>query len=133
VLKDDSLPDDELILRRIPNQTYFLGNLTNPRINHHNFELEEDEDGVSCNRESLMSVEMLLNRPEAIPGSRAARAITSKIRALGLDIIDVPDVIDPTNVGHCEIRPRHRNDLENKELRKQLASIFVLIDQHTIS
>ena len=123
-----SVPESEIILRRIPNQTYFLGNLANPRINHHNFELRNGEEGISCNRETLMSASELLARPEAVAGSRVARATVQNILALGFQVVEVEDIQDRTNVGHCEIRHETRATFENKQARNQLVGAFTLMN-----
>lgn len=128
MISSDSISSDEFILRRIPNQTYYLGKLTNPHINHHNFELKDGEEGISCNLESLMSAEILLSRPEAIPGSRVGRARVGDIRAQGFQVVAVEDTNDLTNVGHCEIRIDNRLLLEDKAIRNQLVQIFTLMD-----
>ena len=101
------IADDEVLYHRIPpGESWFQ---PPDRISSGNFKLQGDELGVSVYRASMVEVAGVLSRPDAIPGSRIARATAGEIRAardgkknpLHLDVVAVDDENDP---GHAEIR-----------------------------
>jgi hypothetical protein len=100
-------PDDELLFRRIPPGTRWF--VPPDRITSSNFKLREDEEGISVHRALLASVEDVLTKWGAMPGSFLTAATVGQVRSLTdatgeplhLDVVAVPKDDDP---GHAEIR-----------------------------
>jgi len=106
---DETIPNDEVLLRRIPSGKPWFE--PPDRITSANFKLRPGEDGLSVYRERLVSADEVLKKPGAIDGSFVVRATAGEVRQarngkgepLGLDVVAVNDEYD---VGHAEIRGR---------------------------
>jgi hypothetical protein len=120
VIESTQVSDDDYVLRRIPDHSYYKGSPSKPKITRGNFELRESETGISVNLERLMSVEELLKHRTARDNDVAARAKVGEIVALGLQVIPV---YEHDNPGHCEIRDGIKK-LADEEIRNSLKKIF---------
>ncbi len=104
---EQSIPDDELLFRRIPPGTRWFA--PPDRITSSNFKLREGEEGISVHRALLVSAEDVLKMPGAIPGSFLTKATAGAIRQLTdatreplrLDVVAIAVENDPS---HAEIR-----------------------------
>ena len=109
------IPDDEVVLRRIPATTPWLAE--GPRVTSANFAPKPGENGISVSRLSLTSPDRLLALAPHPAAFRIAALSVREIRGLGLDVSADPTPDDP---GHCEIRPAEA--LRNSHsLRRKLA------------
>lgn len=98
--------DDEVVLRRIPPTEPWV---ERGRMTTANFKLGRNELGLSVYRAAVVSAEAVLQRSDAIPGSRLVAATAGEIRALadatGRSLqLDIVRVDDEENPGHAEIR-----------------------------
>ena len=130
-MSDGQLSDDEIVFRRIPPGIDFF---TEPdRVSTNNFRLDRKRGdvGLSVYRKSIVSANEVLNKPDAVPGSRLTLARVGDIRALHggdgnylrLDVVVVDDELDP---GHAEIRGPELGVL-SRSAGKALRDLFKLI------
>ena len=119
--------NDEVIIRRIPPVTFKDGMPKGLKIRGRNFTIRHDigETGVSVNQRKCMSPAELLEQPGTLPGSAIAQARVSDIKALGLEIVEVKEACNP---GHCEIRSSETADLDDSKVRDALAELFEFCD-----
>jgi hypothetical protein len=106
---EQTIPDDEVLYRRIPPVKPWFE--PPDRITSANFRLckARKDLGLSAYRASRVSAEAVLAKPDAIPGSFVVVATVGEIRALKngngnplhLDVVAIGDENDP---GHAEIR-----------------------------
>ena len=128
-MSDELIARDEVLYRRIPpTEPWFE---PPDRISSCNFKLRRKDDGtkeegLSVYRAAVVSPVEVLNKPDAIPGSRIAAATAGAIRALRngagkplhLAVLAVDDENDP---GHTEIRgpqPRKLSGSASEALRR---------------
>lgn len=123
-MSEETIPDGEILLRRIPPGSPWL---EPPNcITSANFKLSKhkNELGLSVYRESIVSAEAVLEKPDAKPGSFVVKATAREIRELrdgngkplSLDVI--ADEKDP---GHAEIRslvPGRISDSQSNALKR---------------
>ncbi len=90
---DDTIADDEVVLLRIPPTAPWFE--PPDRVSSANFKLDRRraEQGLSVYQQSAVSPDQLLNRPDAIAGSRVVAARVGDIRALR-NAADVPLKLD---------------------------------------
>ena len=123
-MPDDSVADDEVVIRHIPGGTTWQA--PGPRITSKNFEVRtaRGETGVSVSRQALTPPEALMARlGNAAAGSRIAVARVRAIRDLGLEVVPDPKDYD---AGHAEIRSGTA-DVTSQPVRKALALLFVFL------
>lgn len=106
-MADDRIDDDEIVMRRIPPDSPWFEN-ESPTSANFKLDRRRNEQGLSVYRASIVRPDQVLNMPEAIEGSRVARARVGDIRALrsgnGAPLhLDVVVVDDADNPGHAEI------------------------------
>jgi len=122
------LPDDEVLLRRIPPGAPWFE--PPDRVSTYNFKLRKGELGISVYRRSVVSEEEVLGMRGAIRGSFVLSAGVRHIRelknaesiSLRLDVVAVDDKDAP---GHAEIRgpkPEKLSRSASQALRKLFAS-----------
>ena len=63
---EESIPDDEILFRRIPPGTRWF--VPPDRITSSNYTLRKGEEGISVHRALLVSAEDVLRKPGACPG-----------------------------------------------------------------
>jgi hypothetical protein len=122
------IADDEILLRRIPPGSAWFE--PPDRISSFNFKLKPDETGLSVYRARIVDCLQVLQKPQAIPGSRLAWTTAGEIRALKnakgeplhLDVVAVADEDDP---GHAEIRGPEAGTLSTSAV-KALKKLFRL-------
>ncbi|MCU0702455.1 MAG: hypothetical protein MUF18_00500 [Fimbriiglobus sp.] len=116
---NDTLLDDETVLRHIPGGTTWQA--PGPRITSKNFELRAGESGISVSRAGITSPDALMARlGDPAKGSRIASGSVAEVRALGLEVIADPKDYDQ---GHALICPAVA-DLQDQIVRRQLAKLF---------
>jgi hypothetical protein len=104
---DETIADDEVLLRRIPSGTPWLE--PPDRVTSANFKLPSGHAGLSVYRQRFLTAVQLLRRAAAIPCACVVQATAGEVRSLkngkgeplNLDVIAVDDEDDP---GHAEIR-----------------------------
>ncbi|MFH1921741.1 MAG: hypothetical protein ABIP48_17900 [Planctomycetota bacterium] len=104
---EQSIPDDELLFRRIPPGTRWFA--PPDRLTSSNFRLREGEEGISVYRARVVSADNVLKKPGVIPGSFLTETTAGAIRRLtdatGEPLhLDVVAVADKSDSGHAEIR-----------------------------
>ncbi|MBN1590107.1 MAG: hypothetical protein JW888_11375 [Pirellulales bacterium] len=129
------IADDEVLYRRIPpGKSWFQ---PPDRISSFNFKLRSDELGVSVYRAAALTVQEVLKKPEAIPGSGVAVATAGQIRALQngkgdllkLEVVPVNDENDP---GHAEIHGPNPGVISSSAANA-LRTLFNLVEPPSMS
>ncbi len=129
-MPDGRIADHEVLYRRIPpGETWFQ---PPSRISSCNFKLRPGESGISVYRAIAIDLAGVLNKPEAVEGSRVAETTAGQIRAtrngkgdpLRLDVIPVNDENDP---GHAEIRGPDCGKISGGAA-KALSKLFKLVE-----
>ena len=125
------ISDDETVYRRIPPVLPFFEEPD--RVTTQNFKLDRrrNEVGLSVYRSSVVSATDVLQKPDAIAGSRIVAARVGDIRelvggdgrALHLDVVVVDDEYNP---GHAEIRAADPAVLKDRA-SKALRGVFKLV------
>lgn len=142
-MSSERIADEEILYRRIPpGERWFE---PPDRITSANFKLGTNEDGtkeegLSVYRASIVTPAEVLEKPNAIPGSRIACAEAGKIRALQggdkkpghkkplhLDVVIVNDEDDP---GHAEIRGPAEGKL-SRSASQALKKLFRLLSDQS--
>jgi len=105
----EPVSDDEVLMCRIPPGTPWFE--PPDRLTSANFKLNkrQNEQGLSVYRRSILDEQVVLQKPEAIPGSFVVTATAGEIRnltnAAGEHLrLDVVPADDEDNPGHAEIR-----------------------------
>ena len=127
-MSGQGLPDDEVLLRRIPPGAPWFE--PPDRVSTYNFKLRKGELGISVYRRSVVSEEEVLGMRGAIRGSFVLSAGVRHIRELknaeGISLrLDVVAVDDKDTPGHAEIRgpkPGKLSRSASQALRKLFAS-----------
>lgn len=113
-MPDETIPDDEVLLRRIPSGKPWFE--PPDRISSMNFKLRRDDVGLSVYREKFISAEQLLQKPDSIPGSFVVKTTVGEVRRLkngkGDELhLDVIPIDDEEDKGHAEIRGKFSNSV----------------------
>ena len=127
----DRVSDEEVVYRRVPSTLPWLE--PPDRVTTANFKLDQrrSEQGLSVYRQAVVTIDDVLAKPDAIPGSHVARATVGAIRALcngrqeplNLDVIIVAAENNP---GHAEIRGPQPGKL-SQAASNALRNLFQLV------
>jgi hypothetical protein len=125
------ISDDEVVYCRIPRATPWFEEPD--EVSTANFKLDRRRGdlGLSIYRAAIVTVDEVLAKPDAIPGSLVTQATVGQIRhlrngkgdSLNLDVIPVDDETDP---GHAEIRGPEPGKLA-PAASKALRDLFTLV------
>jgi len=128
MIEPTEIPDDEIILRRIPPGCAKRSEDGGRRPESDRLLPRGDEQGVSCNRLRLVSPQDLLNdleRQDMDPAGWMVAAISvGDVRDLGLEVVATPGPVD----GHCEIRPAEGQKFKQKPFRRLAKRCRILTD-----
>jgi hypothetical protein len=122
---DDSVGEDEVVIRHIPPGTTWISPGPPKRLTSANFRprVHKNESYVSVSRAGITTEEDFLKLVggDRANGSHVAYAAVSDIRALGFDV--KPEILDD-NSGHAGIHATPAASFDDKVMIKRLAVLF---------